>query len=102
MTCVVCESRPANKGVYCHNCAQKLEAEKRKAKAQQPVKFATYRGNVIGFYPNGGGTLVPRLLQRKAEGLPKNKTLDLNTYIEGFTREQVKKIKSTILQLAEC
>jgi hypothetical protein len=103
MTCVVCDSRPAVPGTgYCHNCAQKLEAEKRKAKAQQPVKFATYRGHVVGFYPNGEGTLTPRLLRRKAESLPKNKTLDLNTYIEGFTREQVKKIKSTILQLAEC
>ena len=103
MTCVVCDSRPAVKGTgICHNCGKKIEAETRKAKAQQPVKYATYRGHVVGFFPNDAGALTARLLKRKAEGLPKNKTLDLNTYIEGMTREQVKKIKATILHLAEC
>ena len=100
MTCVVCDVHPANNGGLCHNCNAKVEAEKGKRKAEQPVKFATYQGHVVGFYRNGGGKLAPRLLQRKPENLPKNKTLDLNKYIEGFTRDQVKKLKSAILQLA--
>ena len=100
MTCIICDNRPAVFNGFCHNCSSKLESSKRKAKAVQPVKFATYQGYVVGFYPDGGGKLVPRLLRRKPENLPKSRTLDLNHYIDGFTREQVKRIKTTILQLA--
>jgi hypothetical protein len=32
--------------------------------------------------------------------LPKGITLDLNTYLEGFTREQVKRLKASVLRLA--
>lgn len=100
MKCVVCDLRPAKFGGLCANCYSRIEAEKRKHKPDQPLKFATYRGHVVGFYKNGGGKLIPRLINRKPGNLPKNLTLDLNTYIEGFTRDQVKKIKSTILTLA--
>ena len=100
MTCVVCDRLPARDGGLCHNCNAKLEAGKLKAKGEKAVKFAHYRGNVIGFFPNGGKKLVARLIRRNPEKLPKNNTLDLNTYIEGMTREQVKRIKSAILTLA--
>lgn len=99
MTCVICEHRPAKVGGYCVNCASKIEADKRNIKSRQPVKFATYRGHVIGFYPFGSGKLIARLLRRKPENLPKLKTLNLDTYIPGFEREQVKKIKTAILTL---
>jgi len=98
--CVVCERRPARDGAYCANCAAKIEAERRRSKPQQPVKFLTYRGHVVGLYRNGNGKLMPRLLKRSAERLPKTKTLDLNTYLEGFTREQVKAFKRCVLELA--
>ena len=99
--CAICNRRPKAKGSrYCANCQAKLDAEKRRCDSAKPVKFATYQGHVVGFYKNGNGKLMPRLLRRKPEGLPKGKTLDLNHYIEGFTREQVKNIKSAILQLA--
>jgi hypothetical protein len=98
--CAICNHRPkANGSRYCRNCQAKLDKEKRLRQPEKPVKFATYRGHVVGFYRQDG-VLVPRLLRRKPEGLPKGKTLDLNHYIEGFTREQVKNLKSAILQLA--
>jgi len=100
MTCVVCDHRPARVGAYCANCNSKLEAEKRKSQAEQPVKYATYRGHCVGFFKNGGGKLVARLNRRNPDNLPKSITLNLNAYIEGMTREQVKKIKSAILSLA--
>ena len=75
------------------------DKEKRRRVTEKPVKYATYRGHVVGFYRRDGG-LVPRLLRCKPEGLPRGKTLDLNHYIEGFTREQVKNLKSAILQVA--
>jgi hypothetical protein len=76
-----------------------MDSEKRLRRAEKPVKFATYCGHVVGFYRRSG-VLVPKLIRRKPEGLPKGKTLDLNHYIEGFTREQVKNLKAAILQLA--
>ena len=98
--CALCNHRPkANGGRYCSNCQAKLDKEKRLRQPEKPVKFATYHGHVVGFYRHDG-VLVPRLLRRKPEGLPKGKTLDLNHYIEGFTREQVKNLKSAVLQLA--
>jgi hypothetical protein len=102
--CAICGPRPPKSGHrYCENCESKLAKEKRSRSDGEPVKFATYKGYVVGFYRTGtDGKLIPRLLKRKPEGLPKSRTLDCNTYIEGFTREQVKRIKSTILALAEC
>lgn len=100
--CAICNRRPKAKGHrFCANCQAKLDKEARSRLADKPVKFATYRGHVVGFYKEDG-VLKPRLLKRKPEGLPKGKTINLNYYIEGFTRDQVKKIKSTILQLAGC
>jgi hypothetical protein len=101
MTCVVCNRRPAVKGGYCKNCLQKIEADKKLRGNGEAVKYVTYQGHVVGFYRNGGSNLIPRLLQRKPEGLPKGRTLDLNSYIPGFTREQIKKLKACIFQLAE-
>jgi len=100
MTCVVCDKRPARNGGLCANCNAQIESGKRKSKAEQPVKYATYKGHVIGFYRNGGGNLVARLVRRNPDNLPKSITLDLNTYIEGFDRTQIKKIKSAILTLS--
>lgn len=98
--CNVCEARPVRVGGLCHNCAHKIEAEKRHNKAEQPVSFFTYRGHVVGLYRNGGSTLVPKLMNRNPDNLPKSKTLDLNTYLEGFTRERVKSFKACVLKLA--
>jgi hypothetical protein len=99
--CAICNHRPrANGSRYCTNCQARLDKEKRLRKAEKPVKFATYQGYVVGFYRNGDGMLAPRLLRRKPENLPRSRTLDLNHYIEGFTRAQVKRIKTVILQLA--
>lgn len=100
MTCVVCSHRPARTGAYCSNCNSKLEAGKRRKQSEKPVKYAVYRGNVVGFYHNGNSdSLVAKLLRRNPDRLPKRITLNLDTYIEGLTREQVKKIKRAILTL---
>lgn len=98
--CNVCEARPVRVKGLCHNCAGKIEAEKKRKKAEKPTSFLTYRGHVVGLYRNGGSTLMPKLLNRNPIYLPKSKTLDLNTYLEGFTREKVKSFKSCILKLA--
>ena len=99
--CIICDNRPAVKGSgYCHNCKSKIAAERNHRNRSRPFKFATYQGHVIAFFRVGGGSLKYTLLERNPDSLPKADTIDLNTYIDGYTREQVKKIKSAILQVA--
>jgi hypothetical protein len=99
--CAICNHRPkAEGGKYCTNCQAKIDKEKSLRKAEKPFKYATYQGHVVGFYRHDG-VLVPRLLRRKPEGLPKGNTLNLDHYIPGLTREQVKNLKSAIFQLAQ-
>ena len=98
--CIICSKRPANGGGYCAPCGNKIESERKSKANQQPVKFLTYKGNVVGLYRNGGDKLTARLLSRAAENLPKSRTIDLNNYCDGFTREMIKKFKKTVLQLA--
>lgn len=103
MKCAICERRPARTPEsYCANCASQIDAErhKRAAQSDKPVKFLTYRSYVVGLYPNGNGTLKPQLLRRSPDNLPKTRTLDLNRYCDGFTRQEVKRFKACILQLA--
>jgi len=87
---------------YCVNCASKLDAErhKRATQSDKPVKFLTYRGFVVGLYRNGSGKLTSKLLKSNPANLPKARTLDLNRYCEGYTRDTIKAFKRCILQLA--
>lgn len=101
MKCIICERRPAvNGNGWCANCTAKIEADRKRKRPEEPVKFLVYRANVVGLFPNGQGTLKPRLLRRDASKLPKGKTINLDHYCHGFTREQVKRFKKTVLRLA--
>jgi len=98
--CLICEKHSASDNGFCHNCGDKLKSQRVQKQAKQAYRFLTYRGDVVGLYQNGGGKFVAILLKRDPAGLPKGKTLDLNEYLPGFTREQVKKFKTTVLKLA--
>ena len=99
--CIICERRPAVNGSgYCANCAAKIEAERRLRKPEQPDFYLTYKGHVVGLFPNGDGKWSARLLQRNAERLPKRKTINLNCYCQGYKRDQIKRFKATVLRLA--
>lgn len=75
---------------------------RRSQKPAQPVKFLTYRGIVVGLYPNGDkGVLQGRLLKRDPDKLPKRKTIDLNKWCKGFTRITIKEFKAKVLRLAQ-
>lgn len=100
MTCVICEQRPANGNGFCHNCDSKLESQRKRKNGNQPKHFLTYRGHVVGLFHKGSGMLEARLLNRNPDNLPKTRTLDLNRYCEGFTRQEVKRFKACVLQLA--
>ena len=96
--CVICEERPANGDGRCVQCSGKIASMSRRK--VEPQYFLTYRGDVVGLYPNGDKTLKPRLLGRSAEHLPKGKTIDLNHYCQGYSREVIKRFKACVLQLA--
>lgn len=98
--CAICDRRPANGGAYCSNCTAKLEAESRRKAKPEAQHYLTYRGHVVGLYPDGNGALKARLLNRNPENLPKSRTLNLNRYCEGYTRDKIKAFKRCILQLA--
>ena len=100
MTCIICEHRPANGNGFCHNCDSKLKAKRKHKNGNKPKHFLTYRGLVVGLFPDGKGTLKARLLKRNPDNLPKSKTLDLNRYCEGFTRAKIKDFKACVLRLA--
>jgi hypothetical protein len=99
--CVICDKRPArtDKG-WCLQCAENIKAQNKRRQPDKPERYITYRGHVVGLFKNGGGTLQARLVHIKPERLPKTRTLDLNTYLDGFSRDQIKKMKRTVLALA--
>ena len=101
--CVICGQKPANgDGIFCVNCKGKIDADKQRRKNDQPVKFLVYKDYVVGLYRNGeAGKYHGKLLGRDADKLPKNKTLNLNHYCEGYDRGQIKRLKAKVLALAE-
>lgn len=100
--CIICHKRPALNGDgHCNNCQQKIDSLSKAQKANQPFRYVTYKGHVVGMFPSGEGKFTPRLLGRNPDNLPKSKTLNLNSYIEGFSRETIKRLKATVLSLAD-
>ncbi|MHB8084391.1 MAG: hypothetical protein ACYDHZ_01000 [Dehalococcoidia bacterium] len=97
--CLICEKHPAKTHGLCLNCYNKAEKQARADRPETYYRFAQYRGTVVGFFRTGRATFVPRLLQRNPATLPKSKTFDLDGYVQGFDRTQIKKIKAAILQL---
>jgi hypothetical protein len=99
--CAICGKRPAVEGsAFCHNCLQKVESERRSRRKPEPRHFLTYQGHVVGLYPDGQGKLNAQLLRRNPDNLPKSKTVNLDRYCEGFSRETIKAFKRCVLQLA--
>jgi len=101
MKCIICDRKPPLRGrAICHNCQAKIEAEKRARRKPKPEKYLVYRGNIVGLFPNGDGKLRPELLGGNPARLPKSKTINLDKFCPGYTREQVRKMKRTVLRLA--
>ncbi len=102
--CVICGNRPANGNGHgrCSTCQAKIEKEERARTPEKPFRYLTYRGGVVGLFRKPGldGTLHARQLNINPERLPKSITLDLNTYLNGYSRETVKRFKRCVRELA--
>lgn len=99
--CIICDQRPSRNGNgLCNSCENDIN---RKRSSRQPAKafrYITYQGHVVAMLSSGNGTLKPQLSNRKPEFLPKATTLDLNTYLEGFNRDTIKRLKALVLSTA--
>ncbi len=96
--CIICDIRPARIHVHCHVChaeIRKIQAER----ADEPVKYLAYHGAVVGLYPNGNGKLRARPLAISAAHLPKARTINLDVWCDGFTKDMVRKFKACVLSL---
>lgn len=97
--CLICERRPARQDGFCLTCESKIE-KLRKVNGKAKAKYyLTYHGIVVGLFPDGD-MLKAVLLRHNPDKLPAGKTIDLNRYCYGFTRDQVKRFKACCLQLA--
>ncbi len=101
--CFICDTRPATRGIYCHNCYQHIQAEIRKSheshRVPAPERFITYQGKVIAMVNLGGGKGKYQASNKPPEKLPKAKTIDLNVFCPGFDREEIKRLKRLVLSL---
>lgn len=97
--CPICDIRPINgNGQYCKVCFEKIQIEKIKAKIE-PAKFLTYKGFVVGLVKSPlDGRLYPYQLKRDPAKLPRAKTINLDSYVEGFNRDQIKEFKKCVLR----
>ena len=98
--CIICSKRPAKVDGFCTSCNGHIEADRSRKRRPEPRHFLTYRGHVVGLFPNGDGMLKALLLRRNPDRLPKGKTIDLNRWCDGFSREQIKEFKACVLKLA--
>ena len=98
--CIICGKRPADDSCVCHNCQSKIDSYARASKSPEAKYFLIYRGSVVGLYSDGQGKLKAKLLSRNPDKLPKFRTLNLDGYCQGYSREQIKRFKSCVLSLA--
>ena len=98
--CVICSKRPAKVEAFCIECNGHIEADRNRKRRPEPRHFLTYRGHVVGLFKNGDGMLKAYLLRRNPDRLPKGKTIDLNRWCDGFSRDRIKEFKACVLQLA--
>ena len=101
-TCIICGRRPAlpEEKYRCKQC-QRLIAKFQGADNPRPKasRFITYRGYVIGAYPIADGQFRLRPEYVEAGTLPKKRTIDLNVWCDGFTRQTIKALKADVLSL---
>ena len=97
--CVICD-RGIKGGIYCRQHQLEL-AKANKGERFPAFRYVHYRGNVIGLFKNGDGRYKPHYVGVSIAGIPKAKLIDLDHYEEGFTREQIKKLKACVLKLAQ-
>lgn len=116
--CVICGVRPwanSRQDGFCQQCGSCLDAGKRREKkaktAAKPDYYLVYNGYVVAIRLK---RQTAELLRRPAYrtrvfkgqvvehklALPQKHTLDLNQWLDGYTRQQIKALKRVVLKIA--
>ena len=99
--CLICGVRPSNGESYCKHCTSQIEAERRRKQTPQPFRYVTYQGITFEFRAGKDGTFIPHYITHNPDTLPQKLLINLDKYCEGFTREQVKKLKRLCLSFVK-
>jgi hypothetical protein len=98
--CIICETRPVQTGQaagYCKQCADQIAARSVRAPKVEVEKYITYRGKIAAviFDHEEQGVKKYKVTQvyKSIDQLPKGKIINLDTYCEGFDRNQIKTFK---------
>ena len=101
--CIICQERPVQKGEeagYCKQCADQIAARSVRAPKVEVEKYLCYRGKVaaVVYTHSEHGVRKFKVLQvfKSVDTLPKGKVINLDTYCQGFTRDQIKKFKRVL------
>lgn len=112
--CTICGTRPRpkdNRRLTCIPCGQLLarnEAEERARRRSAPTYYPQYRhilhwrGELVGLRPKCNGMLQPVYIgwDLNLRRVPQSKLINLDTWIPGYTPEQIKRMKGIIRRLA--
>lgn len=98
--CLICEVRPRKEGtLYCHNCGEQIESMHHEEKVK-PWRWLVYHDVAVAVFKRHDGSQYGEMSKREPytdEGklrLPHAITLDLNTFLEGYTKSEVKRMKA--------
>lgn len=113
-SCVFCDRPLKNGGSFCEEHRRLVERERARAKANSRERahkdahaFIHYRGVVVAMVRCNGHGLKPvfhRFVKPTEEGeaprigVPKRKLIDLDGWVDGFSRDQVKALKRAVLR----
>ena len=98
--CLICGRKST--GTYCQEHQRAIDTENRQRKAAakpKAVKYLAYHGHVVALR-NSGSMLVPSYYGMSIAKIPKGKLVDLDGYVEGFSRKEIKRFKSVVLALS--
>lgn len=101
MKCLICNRGTKPNAPYCQEHQRELDRQRAEEKKKADVvKYVTYRGHVVAFYKNGGDSLRASYHGMTTNGIPKGKIINLDVWCEGFTREEIKRLKAVVLRLS--
>ncbi len=99
--CGLCGKRPRGKSGHCRMCEHdldKMRQERRERNRpwwEKAYRVVTWKGHVLAYIPKGKDEFKARYIGCKSVAkVPKAKVLNLDEYVEGFDRRQIKNLKA--------
>lgn len=102
--CIICD-RPTSGGFYCREHSLSISKERAAAKRRTrewrtAQLYVRYKGWIVAFWRRGGKLVGDLLLGVRWESVPKARKYDLDSYVVGLNRKQVKRLKARTRAIA--